>query len=230
MQCRDSYNQKNIMKLFKRIKVSLSSSIEGLLNSVENHEAATEAVIKESQEHLAKVRVRLQRLQKQQESLETRIEEACKKQEVWQERAAANAANDKEKALGCLRRKKANEEQVKKLEAELKNLKQVIDKVEATSNTLSNKVSEMKHKKDVLAARDYQAKAISETQGICDEGSDLTGVFDRWEEKVLTNEICNEDEVEDIDHLDREFEKADSDAELSAELDALIQSQNKENA
>jgi len=218
------------MNLLKRIKVNVGSHVECLLNSIENHEAASEAVIKESQEHLAKVKVRLQRLLKQQESLEEKIKDTREKQRLWQERAQTCASSDREKALECLRRKKASDIQIHSLEAELKNLQQVIDKLEATSNTLSGKISEMKQKKDVLAARDYQAKAISETKGISNEDSDLSDIFDRWEEKVLTSELSNDENIEDIDRLDREFEKSNADAELNAELEALIESNKQENA
>ncbi len=219
-----------IMNLFKKIHIQIRSGIEELLNSVENHEAVTEAAIREYQEYYAKARVKLDRIKAREVGLREKAEKARKDEGLWKGRATSIAGQDRTKALACMKRAKDAEAQAQILETDLENMRQTVSEVEQTVDAMRCRIEEIKRKRDQLSVRDYRTRTLSAASSSGREDPELGAIFERWEERILTREVISEREQTSGDNLARELDQKENEAALEAELDALIASGGEEKA
>jgi len=211
-----------IMNLFKKIHIQIRSGIEELLNSVENHEAVTEAAIREYQEYYAKARVKLDRIKAREVGLREKAEKARKDEGLWKGRATSIAGQDRTKALACMKRAKDAEAQAQILETDLENMRQTVSEVEQTVDAMRCRIEEIKRKRDQLSVRDYRTRTLVAASNNGREDPELGAIFERWEERILTREVISEREQTSGDTLARELDQKENEAALEAELDALI--------
>jgi phage shock protein A len=212
----------NTMNVFKRLTIQVRSSVEELLNSIENHEAVSEAAIREYQQNYAKAKVRLDRLVASQRTAEKRLESTEKEVVSWKTRATKLASEDRTKAMECLKRMKAAEAQLTEQKTDQEALEASVFKLRQTLESMRRKIDEAKRKRDQLVIRDSSSKAVAlaEKTQLPDTGCD--GIFERWEEKVICREVAQGEELETVDSLEHELIAQEEDEALSAELDALI--------
>ena len=91
------------MSLLKRLSATIVSRVDQMVSQIENHDAVVEAAIRESRQAAAKARVRLSRVRGDGEKLQKRIAELRASQTQWTERARSVAADDRDRALECMR-------------------------------------------------------------------------------------------------------------------------------
>jgi phage shock protein A len=84
---------------------------------------------------------------------------------MWQSRAElAVQAGEDELAREALKKRKANEEQLKTWDTQLKQQGQAVDQLLANTRAMENKLTEAKSRKETLKARAASAKSSKEVR------------------------------------------------------------------
>lgn len=214
------------MKLFQRIKFSITSGVETLLNQVENHDAVAEAVIAESREALARAEVRAEGLRRDIKELDRQRDELEKKESSWTERAKRVADSNRADALECLRRREQTTKQREQIESQIREQEDLLHELDQDLNTARQKVGELIRKRSALSVRENCSVAGAKAREATRE-SDSFGIFERWEEKVRTAELVGDLQRSGTPGKDRFEEKIAAKEEttsLEAELDTLLKS------
>lgn len=194
--------------------------MENVLDRVENHEAVVEAAVREAREHAARARVKLNRVHRDGEKLRERAEQLGVDAERWEARATTAAANDRDKARECLRRKKYAVDEKARLEREAAEHRRLEQQLTADLKRVEERVRELQRRRNTLSARKQRAEAAALTTpsniGLLD---DIEDVFDRWEGKLTATEIHAD---LDTDAFQEAFVEAEDNTALDAELDELL--------
>lgn len=210
------------MNVFKRVKIQIRSNIEELLNSIENHEAVTEAAIQEYQQHYAKAKVKYERMLATERTTQSQLEKTEKDVDQWKARATRLGNENRERAIECLKRMKAAEQHAENLRNELGNLQSSVLEVKSSLEEMRSRIEEVKRKRDQLIVRDSSSRTLSTVKQSVAKEPSCTDVFQRWEEKVVMREVSDDLEFEKTDHFERELAKAEQNEALSLELDELL--------
>src|SRR5262245_697697 len=96
------------MRVFHRLKQTLSVSIDSLLDQVENQEAVVLATIREVEQNASRVRVHRKQCERRIDTLEQTIERQSTDTRLWRDRAR-RLKDERDKALECVRRARAVE-------------------------------------------------------------------------------------------------------------------------
>ncbi|KAF0095694.1 MAG: PspA/IM30 family protein [Puniceicoccaceae bacterium 5H] len=209
------------MNLWKRFNLTFRTEVTRLLDEVENHEAVADALLAKARQQLARAEMRLDRLQREREDLDQQQAEARNKAEQWQQRALQHADKDEALALQCLQRKKAAETWERQCTQEAAELEALIHEVEQELAESRRLIAELNRRKQGLAARELTARAQSDTRAAAGD-EELTGLLDRWEEKVRARELQRPvTGGKQRDALEHRFAREEEQAELAAELAAL---------
>ncbi|WP_309397184.1 PspA/IM30 family protein [Cerasicoccus maritimus] len=207
-------------KWFKRYRICLSSRIENVLDQVENHEAVVAAAVKEAREHAARAKVKLNRVHRDGETLRQRAEQLATEAVRWEERATSCVETDRERARECLRRRTAAKEEQARLEREAAEHGRLEKQLTSDLRRVEERVRELQRRQHTLAAREQRAEAaVLTAPGEVALLDDIEDVFERWEGKLAESEIRAD---LDVDTFRDGFVETESNAELDAELDALI--------
>lgn len=207
-------------KWFQRCQITLSSRVDHVLNRVENHEAVVAAAIGEAREHAARARVKLNRVRRDGEQLRQRAAQLGSDARRWEERAVATAQSDRDAARECLRRKRLAGEEKVRLEAEATAHATTERQLAEDIRRVEERVRELQRRRHTLSARAERAEAT--LAAAPDEDGLLSGiedVFERWEGRLTAQEIHAE---LPLDHFAEGYERAEDQAALDAELDALL--------
>lgn len=218
------------MNPFRRIKATLHAQFGELIDSVENHEAVADSLIREVERSAAKARVQLRRVKDDGERLARRVRELDEAKRQWTDRALRIGASDRLRALECMRRlercdadRKASEEQLveqRKLEAQL-----VRDLASIEENLIL-----LRRKRNALASRQSRAEALrflhSDDLGVL---SEIDGIFARWESKVTQYEVGTDGgSPSPADDLETGFVKEEEKGRLEESLDRLLKEKRPE--
>ncbi|HXW60367.1 MAG TPA: PspA/IM30 family protein, partial [Myxococcota bacterium] len=203
------------MAMLGRFWTMLKSNINHLIGKAEDPEKMLNQMLLDMQEQLitAKRQVAIsiadeKRLLKQHEDEKAKAYE-------WEQKAmlAVNAGKD-DLARQALERKAEHDKYAQGFEQQWQGQKKAVEQLKVSLNTLSEKISEAKRKKNLLIARAKRAKAqktITDTMS----GISTTSAIDtieRMEQKIdqmeaeaqATTELANEIET---DELSAQFEK-----------------------
>ena len=210
------------MNFIKRWTTAVSASFDTVMTQVENHDALVSAALREMQTAGAKAKVQLSRVKKDGEQMRRRHEELKEMERLWEERAVRSNAEEKEKAIECLRRRNAATRERKYLEEQLKQHEQISIQLSRDLKLIDERIQELRRKQSTLNARQYRAEALKAGQlselGLIGEIDDI---FDRWEVKLTQYENFSVPE----DEFETTLKKEEDDRDLSAELERLIQAQ-----
>ena len=94
------------MRVFHRLKQTLSVSIESLLDQVENQEAVVLATIREVEQGASRVRIHRKQCERRIDALEQTIQRQSTDARQWRDRAR-RLRTERDKALECVRRARA---------------------------------------------------------------------------------------------------------------------------
>lgn len=210
------------MNLFKRWTTSVAASFDWVVTQVENHDALVTAAIRDMQAAGAKAKVQLGRVRRDGERMTQRLAELRELETVWADRAVRSHAEDKERALECLARKRQVQREITSIEQQCKEHTRVEAQLTKDLKIIDERVGELKRKKNTFNARQYRAEAMKAGQlselGIIGE---IDEVFDRWECKLGEYESL----AADADTFEEDFRREENRTELEAELDALVRAQ-----
>lgn len=212
-----------MIRWYQRTRFFFHSHFSRVLDQVENHEAVVDAAVKEAREHAAKGRVRLKRVQRDGQAMRDRAEQLAGDVTRWEERAAACAATDRERARECLRRRGAAEAERARLVREAGEHGRLEAQLTADLRRVEERVRELQRRRHTMAAREQRAEAaVRTTPGEIGLLDDIEDVFERWEGKLTETEIRAD---LDTDSFLDAFEQTEDNAALDAELDALVAKQ-----
>ncbi len=209
------------MKTFKRISATFSAQINSIIDQIEDHEAVSNAVIGEIQDALLRAKFQVRRIQNEQMLFENRKQELVKDEAKWKTRALDIQVAEPEKALECVRRLQRCRTEIKTLNDHICQHSSLQSQLVQDVNRLELQFEKIKSKRSTLAARESRAAAqqkISE----CTNESQTLSVFDRWEEKILKQEVAGDHVFATEDSLSLEFEKEEERIELQKILSDLI--------
>lgn len=212
------------MTLLKRITATLRANLEQVVDRIENQDALVEAAIHEMRGATARTKARLGRVRHDREELERQIADLAQAERQWERRARATAPTDEETALGCLARRDQCRDRRSALERELDRHRETEARLEAGVRSAEGRMEEMARQRLRMRGRQSAAEALQIAQAWNESGPiDLDAVFERWEGRLLEAEISGQ--AGDFDPLERRFRHEERDAELRAELQSLIATQ-----
>lgn len=213
------------MGIIRRISATLSSSVDRAVSRVENHDAIVEAALRETQQAAARARVRLARVRKDGASLKTRRSALAQAGERWTERAKTVAATDEAKALECLRRKRECEAQMRTVTEAITRHEELEAKVSEQVKTIEQRIGEVTQQRNLMRSRQSVSEALSAIHSVDGVShGDIEETFDRWEAHLGETEL-RVGLIEGGDLLEKTFAAEEDDAELRAELHALMAGQ-----
>jgi phage shock protein A len=212
------------MSLIRRISTSITSTVDRAVSKVENHDAVINAALRDTQQAAARSRVRLERVRKDGHSLRTRkgnLEVAVAR---WTDRARTVATEDESKALECLRRKKECEAQLRNLEFSIEKHDELESRIVDQVKKIEVRIGEVSQQRNMMRSRQSVAEAlrtINDIEGV--SYGEIEDTFDRWEINLGEAEI----QIgigSQSDALETAFIAEEERAELKAELDVLLNS------
>ena len=211
------------MRMLKRWVSCVSANFDWVLTQVENHEALVDSAIREMQAAGGKARVQLARVKRDGEGMRQRQAQLKEQEQSWTERAVRVGTAEPDKALECLRRKRSAVAEIASLQKQSEEHARLEVQLTADLKHLSTRIEELKRKKNTMTARQYRAEAmrVGQTEDIA-LISEIGDIFERWENRVAEAETIN---LEPEDNLDAELRSDEEQAELKAELAALLQAE-----
>ncbi len=213
------------MNLLTRITATLTGTVDSMVSHVENHDAVVQAALKETRAAIAKARIRLSRVHKDGEALERRLAEATRMEALWAQRAVQSAQEDEAKALECIARRNHCRELITTTQDALARHKATATKMGESVAVMEQRLTTMTQQQHTMRSRQSTAEAqrvMNKLAGQSDGSID--SIFERWDMLVTEQEYLDEG-MSDTDLLDAEFSRHESDADLKAELEALLEKQ-----
>ncbi len=214
------------MSLFTRITATVASTVDKAVTRVEDHNAIIDASIRQTRKAAASARVRLARVRKDGEALTKRREELVVAELNWTDRAI-RSAEDKEKAVECLARRKKCRSEIQRVEDSLNKHRDLEQNLAANLTKIEQRLREINEQRNMLRTRESVAEAtriIDNIQGA--DTSDIEQAFDRWEVRVGESEIFTES-ASTFDDLETSFADEENRSELLLELEELVTEENR---
>ncbi|MBA3923942.1 MAG: PspA/IM30 family protein [Nostocaceae cyanobacterium] len=215
------------MGLIDRILRVIRANINNLLGNAEDPEKILEQTVLEMQENLVLLRQSVAQAIATQKRTDRQANQAQSNAEEWYRRVqlALQQGNDS-LAREALTKRKFYQETATALVTQMEPHKIVVDRLKTDMQTLSNKISEAKTKKDMFIARARSAQAsanINEILGGVNPRSSLNA-FERMEEKVMEIEAQSAAIAElGTDDLQQKFASLEAGGEIDSELAAMKQ-------
>ncbi|MGB5810762.1 MAG: PspA/IM30 family protein [Polyangiales bacterium] len=206
------------MNRMKRWTMSVTSWVDGVLAQVENHEAAVGSAIAHVRKSTAEARVRLRRVERDVAQLRDTLATEHEAVVAWRTRAAG--ADDDDQAIECLRRHKAAQARVVRLEARLREQEHALKQLHEGVRRLRGRLAELNERKNLMRARQSRAEAVHGVSDVAGPIVDLEDIFDRWESRVGEIEIYSDD-TEPVEPFEAELLEKEERSALAAELEAL---------
>lgn len=215
------------MEFIKRILRVIRANLNSLIGGAEDPEKILEQTVLEMQENLVRLRQGVAQAIATQKRTDRQANQAQSNAEEWYRRAqlALQQGNDS-LAREALTKRKFYQETATALVTQMEPHKIVVDRLKTDMQTLSNKISEAKTKKDMFIARARSAQAsanINEMLGGINPRSSLNA-FERMEEKVMEIEAQSAAIAElGTDDLQQKFASLEAGGEIESELAAMKQ-------
>jgi phage shock protein A len=213
------------MSIFKRLRTTISASVDQMVGDIENHDAVVDMSIKEARQAVARSKVRLAKLKIDGAKLKRRYAELSNAETQWTQRAKNNAEKDENKAIECLRRRNECQQHIAELAETINRHDSLQARLTGDIRTAEQKIAEMMQQRNYMRTRQSAAEALNYISDL-DENmvNDTCGAFERWEVKVTESEL--EAGITDLtleDSLEREFINSEERDSLKAELASLME-------
>lgn len=211
------------MNIFKRVFLSIGTSVDSFAEKIENQEAVAEGIIAEVEEAVVSVRAELIKMRNEISRVEKQIQVQEKEKTTWIDRAKRSAESDREKALNCARFVKQCETRLNDLTSELVEIRKVERELLANLTEGEQRLNELKRKKRILASRQTRADATNYARSA---GGSLFGdaedLFSRWEAKVGKSEGLSDTGSTESELMAMEFASEEEQEELNDLLDTIL--------
>lgn len=216
------------MSLFKRLSATISGHLDQAVTQIENQDAVIDAIVREARQALASAKVRLARVEtdgnkmtQQQKQLEQTIA-------AWTDRAKRSGEGNQQKAIECLRQRKAHQSQLMQLNMRLQEHTAIRQRLTDDVRTAESKVTEILHKQHLMRTRESAANAIRGASTLDTSLADeLNSTFERWEIKVTESELTHgtaltHTGLDSISELEQDFISQEESEQLQQELAELM--------
>lgn len=222
------------MSPFKRLTATLTARLDQLVSDIENHEAVTEAYLRQLAKAIAEAKLRHQQLLTEQERLEIRAKAQRKEMNQWENRAIACAKTDESRALACIARAENLTESIALLDQQITQISAASEKLKGDVLASEQRLSEVKLKKSLLQARESAASTLKASATDTSIDTALENSFSRWEKDIMQTEILNTTESHLVnteillhshnnrDELAQAFAAEEKQTALKTRLDALL--------
>ncbi len=208
----------------KRLTATITAHVNGLIDQIENHEAVTDAVLDDVKRSINEMRYQVARITNERKAFEKQSETLEKEIVQWKARALKVEPTDRDKAIDCMSRMNDCQKEVEYLRGKILEHSNLIRQLGVELKTIETRYEELKRRQSVLLARESRATVLakmSESKNV----ADATSVFERWEKKIMHNEITGEEIASSHDSLAQEFETSENRQALEAELENLKKNQ-----
>ena len=209
------------MHSLKRIFVSIKSQIDHVADEFENHEALAGAAIEDLLALQQKTRLHLHRITKLTGNYQEKINQEREQARLWSERAVKVRRQDEAKALQCVKRLRASQQQIALLEQQHAQTNTQESKIRNDLQTIEAQLLILKNKKEILSARQNRNSlqgALQDSQG--SSLREAQNIFERWEGNVAMAETESFSLAEQ-DNLAQAFEQEEDELSLRLLLDEL---------
>lgn len=221
------------MSLFKRLVTTVHTKVDRTLAGIENHEAVVDAALRESRQAVSRANVRLARLQKDGKQQRDRIAELTGEIELWNERARSVAAQDRPKALECIKRRKQREAELQEAGQQYSEHETIEQRVRASITESTGRVQALQSQRNQMRSREAAAQAGQIVHSLDTRtGADVEAAIERWEVTVGEAEILTDTLLpagSDHDALAADFNSHEENTMLEHELDELLINQRDAN-
>ncbi|NVK42421.1 MAG: PspA/IM30 family protein [Oceanospirillaceae bacterium] len=210
------------MSLLKRLSATLFARIDGVVGEIEDHQAVVETSIDELRRQVARARARLNQMQREEQQLDDRVEKQRQEAERWEERARSCAAEDEARALACLERRRRAQKEAERLKRNLRSCQEAGERLARDIDDSETRLEDLSQRHLEMRAR--QCGNAARVAGPEPDGGLLREVetcFERWDARLSEQEL-RIGSIHAGDTLDDGFAREERDAELRAELDALL--------
>ena len=215
------------MSLIKRISATFMARLDGIVSDIEDHEAVVQTSIDELRHKVAQARARFNQMQREEAQLQERIEQLGNDEARWAQRARSCAKEDPAKALACIERRQQCQAQAKHLSESLVTYRQAATRLSRDVADSESRLQALNTRHSMMRAR--QSGSAARVAGVDSDLVSLREVetsFERWDARLSDQELRLGD-ISMSDSLDDSFSREEQDAQLRAELDAILQQEQK---
>lgn len=178
------------MSLFQRISATITSSVDRAVSKVENHDAIIDASLKDARRAAARSRIRLERVRRDGANLKARHDDLEQAADTWARRARRVAADDEDKALECVRRRRECLSQLTPLRESMKHHDELEARIDQQLKAIEARISEVTEQRNLLRSRQSVADAMNAIHSVeAGASSHLEDTLDRWEINLGETEI-----------------------------------------
>jgi len=216
------------MGIFSRINDIINSSVNDLLDKIEDPERMIKQIIREMEENIAQAKEGVINAIASEKQLQKELDSHRKQSDLWQQKAHTALEADKEDlARSALARKREIDAVINNLEPAWASAKATSERLKNQLRQLEAKLEEAKRKRTTLLARQRAAEAqqqMGKTLDTFQAGLDAEAKFSRMEDRVSEMESRTEAMAElndDASPLEKEFLELETDQEIEAELAAM---------
>ena len=207
------------MKIFKRMTTTLCSSLDNVAKEFENQEAMMKAAIREIKNSKAILLSNYKKAENEKLRVLKRIDEIKKETESWENRVKEIYSTNPELAKDCTRRiikldneKKSCIESLEKNKSMMSCLLKETEKIDKHLLTVKQKMNEL-----ILKETTQNAHFL----GGANSFDSLEEIIDRWEEKLIKNEVHFEHYQNEQDELDAYFSEEELEQKITEKLSSL---------
>jgi phage shock protein A len=208
------------MGTFRRIQTYITSSWDGIISRLENHEAQLNASISDIQRSYALSKTTFKRVEADGERLKRSLAEKQALTQQWQDRAIQIARTDRDKALECLRRKKHLEIEIADLNTQISDHESSMKNLRSDIQRVKDHLDELIRSRNLLRTRELRALALN-TMSQCPLDQSAS-IIERWDARITFDEVVSLDVNREVDSLDLKFSLAEECNNLNAELELLL--------
>lgn len=213
------------MSIFKRLSATVYARVDESVRQIENHDAVITTSLTQTRTKIAQAKVQLNRVRADGKKLDNDINTLRETESKWTSRAQDNADKDEDVALSCLIRRRECQGQIAALKESLVRHQNVEQRLNSDITQLEKRLSTMTEQRNLLRTRQSTAEVNRCLQQIDGQGNlDIDDSFERWEQKIMVNELDIET-TPTGDDFEQRFIDEEERSELKAELSVLRKEQ-----
>lgn len=216
------------MGIFSRFRDIVSSNINAMLDKAEDPEKLIKLMIQEMEDTLVEIKASCARTMASQTRVNRALEAARSQSQNWGDKANLAVEKSREDlAREALVEKRNYQEQVGHLDAEARQLAEVVKQFQSDIRQLEDKLDSTRKKHQVLVQRHLRARKHHQAQTKMRQANSTDALlrFDEFENRIERMEAAADlVHVSRRPDLEEEFRKIKQDEEIDKELAALKRS------
>ncbi|MEH6628670.1 MAG: PspA/IM30 family protein [Motiliproteus sp.] len=205
----------------KRLFTSITATIDGFINKVENHEAIADCVISDVRSAAARIKIQQGKVRSHLHKLDTEVMKYKKDKTAWEQRALKYAQQDQQKALECIKHKHNIENRLQQLLDQRGQYHSMDIQLETNLTDVEHRLDQLQLKKTALSSRSARTTAISHVNNpnLLHETDQF---FERWETNVLEGEYIEGVITDSTSVFEQQILQQEETEKLKNALDDLL--------